>query len=771
MSVPLRVLLLEDRPEDAALELYELHRAGFAPVQRRVETEADYLAALDPSLDLILADYALPQFDALRALELLRERGLDIPFIIVSGTIGEEIAVRAMQQGAADYLLKDRLARLGAAVKRALAERRTRAEAQSATAALQAAELKYRTLVEHIPAIVYIAALDASSSTLYINPQVETLLGFSPSEWLADPERWLKQLHPLDLDQVLAGVARAQAGGGPTRSEFRMLARDGRVVWFRDEAVLVRDSDGRPLFLQGVMLDITERKQAEQALLESEERYRLITENSGDLISMTDHDGRFIYVSPSYRQVLGYDPAALIDQLITGLVHPDDQQAMLETMLPISSAGATPVVLRLRHADGSWRWIEGQATAVERQGASYFVGIGRDITERRRLEAQFLQAQKMETVGQLAGGVAHDFNNLLTAINGYAELALSDLPAGSGLRADLEEIVKAADRAAVLTRQLLAFARKQLIEPRPLDLNDLIVRVEKLLSRLLGEGVELISLLAPDLSQVKADPGQIEQVLVNLAVNARDAMPGGGTLTIATQNVTLGQEEAAAHGGLAPGPYVAITIRDTGSGMDAATRQRVFEPFFTTKAPGRGTGLGLATCYGIVKQHGGHIWVASEPGRGSSFTIYLPQVAEALEIAAAQSEEQALPRGRETVLLAEDDEAVRALAARVLRDLGYTVLEAADGAAALAVAESLGDRPAQLLLTDLVMPQLNGGELFRRLRARWPGLKAIFISGYADDLLSQQAPPEREATLLHKPFSPAGLARLVRDMLDEARRR
>jgi CheY-like chemotaxis protein len=375
----------------------------------------------------------------------------------------------------------------------------------------------------------------------------------------------------------------------------------------------------------------------------------------------------------------------------------------------------------------------------------------------------------METVGQLAGGVAHDFNNLLTAISGYAELALSELPAGDGPRADLEEIVKAADRATVLTRQLLAFARKQVIEPRSLDLNGLIAGVEKLLRRLLGEGIELVARLAPDLSQVKADPGQIEQALVNMAVNARDAMPGGGTLTIATQNITLGQE--AAHEGLAAGPYVTVTISDTGSGMSAETRQRVFEPFFTTKAPGRGTGLGLATCYGIVRQHGGQIWVASEPGQGSSFTIALPQATSTVEIAAEQSEEPALPTGSETVLLAEDNEVVRALAARILRDLGYTVREAPDGAAAMAVAEGLERGAIHLLLTDLVMPQLNGRELFRRLSARRPGLKAIFISGYADDVLSGQAPLEREVALLHKPFSPARLARLVREVLDEDRRR
>jgi two-component system cell cycle sensor histidine kinase/response regulator CckA len=900
MAVPLHVLLLEDRADDAALELYELRRAGFEPVWQRVDTEAAYLAALDPGLDLILADYALPQFDALRALELLRDRALDIPFIIVSGTIGEEIAVRAMQLGAADYLLKDRLTRLGAAVQRAIEQRQMRAEVQRAQLALQAtaqlsqsvlsslkaeiavldssgtiiavneawlefarrnanpllhatgvgvnyfavcrraaasgdkgaaqvlegllavlageqghytqeypcptpdgllwfllnvtpladegglvvaheeiterkraeearlsAELKYRTLVEHIPAIIYIAALDKTSSTLYVNPQIEHILGFSTSEWLGDPQRWLKQLHPLDLDAVLAGVERTQAGAGPIRSEFRMIARDGRVMWFRDEAVLVRDGAGQPRFVQGVMLDITERKQAEQALLESEERYRLITENSGDLISMTDHDGRFVYASPSFRQVLGYDPAALTGALISEIVHPDDVELVL-TALAAAAVQPTSIVVRLRHAEGGWRWIEGHATAVIRHGAHYFVGMGRDITERRRLEAQFLQSQKMESVGQLAGGVAHDFNNLLTAINGYAEFAMADLPPDSELRADLEEIVKAADRAAVLTRQLLTFARKQAIEPRIIDVNELIGGVEKLLRRLLGEGIILVTELASNLGQVKADPGQLEQVLVNMAINARDAMPQGGTLVISTRNLSHEPREADAEGGDPSGSSVLIMISDSGCGMDAETQQRVFEPFFTTKGPGRGTGLGLSTCYGIVKQHGGSITVASELGRGSTFTISLPSAREPAKQSFPQAQVGELPRGSEHILVAEDNPAVRTLAVRILREQGYTVLEAADGPSALLLAQTLHDLTIDLLLTDLVMPNMGGAELFQQLSARWPALKVIFVTGYNEHTIGDAGAGGQDVALLHKPFSTSKLTRIVREVLDAA---
>jgi two-component system cell cycle sensor histidine kinase/response regulator CckA len=372
----------------------------------------------------------------------------------------------------------------------------------------------------------------------------------------------------------------------------------------------------------------------------------------------------------------------------------------------------------------------------------------------------------MESVGRLAGGVAHDFNNLLTAITGNAELALTALPLADSARADLGEIIKAAERAAALTRQLLAFARKQIIEPRILNLNELIGDIDKLLHRLIGADIELITRTRPNLGSIKADPGQLEQLLVNLAVNARDAMPDGGKLTIETSNIVLTEAVARQHVGITAGPHVLLVVSDSGLGMSEAIKQHIFEPFFTTKGPGKGTGLGMATCYGIVKQHGGHIEVSSEPQHGATFKIYLPQVEPRGDPSALRSSDTGeLPRGTETVLLAEDEPAVRALASRVLRTQGYTVLEAADGEAALHLARSQGTK-IDLLLTDVVMPRMGGQLLAQQIVTLYPAIKVLFASGYVDNAIVHFGQLAPGVEFLQKPFSPSALARKVRSVLD-----
>ncbi|HYF62586.1 MAG TPA: PAS domain S-box protein, partial [Herpetosiphonaceae bacterium] len=506
---------------------------------------------------------------------------------------------------------------------------------------------------------------------------------------------------------------------------------------------------------------------ANAALRDSEERYRLITEQSHDLISMLDAHERFAYASPSYEPILGYAPALLLGRAALEIIHPDDQPiAHAAWLRAMAGASGPQALLRLRNAEGSWCWIDTQCSVIEYGGDRYILSVGRDITERKRLESQLLQAQKMESIGRLAGGVAHDFNNLLTAITGYAELALETLPPEIDLRADLEEIRRAAERATALTRQLLTFARKQAIELKVLDLNALIADVEKLLRRLLGESIAIVIMPAPGLGLIRADAGQLEQVMVNLAVNARDAMPGGGTLTIETCNVVLDEDYTREHIDVTPGAYVMLVISDTGSGIAEAAMPHVFEPFFTTKEAGRGTGLGLATCYGIVKQHGGAIWVYSEPDHGTSFKIYLPCVAEAAEQASGRADPAALPRGQETILLVEDEVSVRALAARVLRDLGYTVLEAVDGSQALELLKSCPPGTLDLLLTDVVMPQMGGMLLANRLLELHPTCKILYMSGYTENGMAHHSRLDLAASLLHKPFSPSMLAAKVREILD-----
>jgi two-component system cell cycle sensor histidine kinase/response regulator CckA len=384
----------------------------------------------------------------------------------------------------------------------------------------------------------------------------------------------------------------------------------------------------------------------------------------------------------------------------------------------------------------------------------------------RSLEAQLLQSQKMEAVGRLAGGVAHDFNNILTAIGGYADLLLADLPADDARRQDIDEIHRAARRAASLTQQLLAFSRRQIMQPKVVDLNALVADIDKMLRRLIGEDVLLSAVLAPNLGNVRADPGQLEQVILNLAVNARDAMPSGGHLTIQTRNVELDQSYVAEHPAVTPGPYVLLSVSDTGTGMTDETKSHIFEPFFTTKPRGKGTGLGLATVYGIIQQTGGHIWAYSEVGRGTTMKVYLPRVdlpADSLPSASPEAEEDL--RGSATVLLVEDETAVRAVTRQLLTRSGYTVVEAADGHMALALTAAL-DQPVDLLLTDVVMPGMSGRELAERLAAQRPGLRVLFMSGYADDAIVRHGMLEPGLAYLEKPFRPEALLRKVRDVLD-----
>jgi nitrogen-specific signal transduction histidine kinase/CheY-like chemotaxis protein len=402
----------------------------------------------------------------------------------------------------------------------------------------------------------------------------------------------------------------------------------------------------------------------------------------------------------------------------------------------------------------------------------YYEGLVEDLTERRQAEealraaeGRLLQAAKLEAVGRLAGGVAHDFNNLLGVIMGYADLMARRLPPEDPLRRNVQEIQKAAERASNLTKQLLAFSRRQVLQPRVLDLHQTLREVESMLQRLIGEDVALVTVLREDVGRVKADPGQIQQVLMNLAVNARDAMPEGGTLTVETTNVDLSEDYARRHLGVVPGPYVQLAVSDTGVGMTPEVQAHIFEPFFTTKTPEKGTGLGLATVYGIIKQSGGNIWVYSEPGRGTTFKVYLPRVDETAPANVLVDPPPDPRRGQETVLLVEDDDKVREVVSLALRDAGYTVLEAHGGVAALALA---GRRePIHLVITDLVMPGMSGRELVEQWRERHPETRALFMSGYTDATAPRQGGLGSDAAFIQKPFAPNALARKVREVLDE----
>jgi PAS domain S-box-containing protein len=503
------------------------------------------------------------------------------------------------------------------------------------------------------------------------------------------------------------------------------------------------------------------------------ERARLAAaiEQAPALVLIADADDRIIYVNAAFESITGYRRAEVLGLDARGLgPAADDDPAYREATEALAAGGTWTGVLTRRRVDGSPIAEEAviSSTRDDQGDGTGYVMVARDVTHERALEAQLLQAQKMEAVGQLAGGIAHDFNNLLTAVRGYAELLWQDLPDGDPGRADLDEVLRGADRATELTHQLLAFARRQVLRPSVLDVAVAVEGIVPLLRRLLGEHITLDTYSQPDLGHVKADPSQLDQVIVNLAVNARDAMPEGGRLTIETANVELDAEYAAARAEVTPGPYVALSVSDTGVGMDPETQARAFEPFFTTKETGQGSGMGLATVYGIVKQSGGSIGLYSEPGRGTTFKVYLPRVAAAATARAQVPTMDPPPTGSETILLVEDDATVRAFARRALEAQGYTVLEAASGAEALSLAASRGGS-LDLLVTDVIMPGLQGHQLAEQLRAARPDLPILYVSGFTENSVISHGVPGPEVAFLPKPYTAHDLARAVRDAMDRSR--
>ena len=502
---------------------------------------------------------------------------------------------------------------------------------------------------------------------------------------------------------------------------------------------------------------------------QAEQKYRAIFENALEGIAQITVEGQVVSANPAMARILGYaSPAELIASVIdfqSELVVDPVRRAELRRLLE-EQREVRDFEYQIRRRDGSLAWVSLSAGLMHSGQRMYIEGTWQDITERRQLEAQLLRSQKMEAIGQLAGGIAHDFNNLLVVISGGVDLASAALTHDDPVQADLREIQHAATRAANLTRQLLIFARRQVSTLQILNLNDLLFEINKLLHRLIRENIVLQTVPAPDLGLVHVDPGQIEQVIVNLTVNARDAMPQGGQLTIETANVVLDQEYARTHLVIAPGRYVLLAVTDTGTGMSADVLHHAFEPFFTTKEPGQGTGLGLATCYGIIKQHGGSIELYSEVGRGTSVKVYLPHAADITARPLVKQAADQIPRGTEIVLLVEDEPAVRALTARMLRRQGYTVLEAANGIEALDIVRQHTGAPIDLLLTDMIMPKLGGYALAEQLRQRIPGLRVLLMSGYTDNALIQHGLLDPNITFIQKPFTLLSLARSVRALLD-----
>ncbi len=566
--------------------------------------------------------------------------------------------------------------------------------------------------------------------------------------------------------------------GKPIRAyDLEAIKKDGTKAIYETSASLLRDTEGKPIGFRGVSRNVTESKHVEEALRQSEEKYRTIIENIQDGYFEVDLAGNFTFVNDAECRSLGYSKDELIGMNNRQYTDKENAKKLFQAFNKLYRTGEPVKGLDLEviRKDGTKAFDELSVSLIrDLEGKPIrFRGIARDVSERKRaeeeklsLQEQLRQAQKMEAIGQLAGGVAHDFNNLLTVIKGYSQLSLLDLKEDSPLWGNIQEIEKASQRATDLTRQLLAFSRRQILDLKVLDLNVLLKDVEKMLRRIIGEDIALVTLLSEGLGKVKVDPGQIEQVIFNLAVNARDAMPSGGKLSIETANAELDEEYARSHVNVAPGRYVRLSVSDTGVGMTQEVKERVFEPFFTTKEKGKGTGLGLSMVYGIVKQSEGNIWLYSEPGRGTTFRIYFPRTEEEADGLHREEVTDVFPRGSETILLVEDDELVRDLATRLLEQQGYRVLKATNGQEALRVAREHVGETIHLLLSDIVMPQMGGKELGDWLKISRPNVKVLYTSGYADNAIVHQGVLDPGTHFLQKPFSLKTLSHKVREVLD-----
>jgi two-component system cell cycle sensor histidine kinase/response regulator CckA len=754
-----RVLVIEDSPSDFRL-LQELLRDARAREVTLTQAQRlqEGIELLDRErYDVALVDLSLPDAEGLESVERVQAKAPYLPIVVLTGRDDSETALRAVREGAQDYLVKGQGD--GYLIVRAM---RYAAERKRTIEAVRRSEEKFRSLLEN--ALDIITVVDEQGVIRYASPSTERILGYRPEEIEGQPIAGLVSEHDI-LPALAAYRASTETGAATPPVEVRVRCKDGE--WRVIEAM------GRPLLddpvISGIVInsrDVTDRKHAEQRLRDLNQQLRAVIDASPLAIFLLDLEGRVQSWNKAAEAIFGWTEQEVLGERLP--IFPPGAEAEFESRLEMAKRGGTlsQAEARRRRKDGALIDVNAW-TALLRDDAGQvesIVGMLADITERKRLEEQFRHSQKMEAVGRLAGGVAHDFNNLLTVIAGYTQLAMNRIADQAQACAELRESLAAAEKAASLTKQLLAFSRRQVVEPTIVDLNALVQDMHRMLARVIGEDIELQVRLSPGVSAVRVDRGQIELVLLNLAVNARDAMPNGGVLTIETQNVHLGSQGARNRIMEMTGDCVMLAVSDTGIGIDPDVRSHIFEPFFTTKPEGKGTGLGLSTSYGIIRQHGGDIWVYSEPNIGTTFKVYLPAAPESARTAASRRSAQVDRGGGETILIVEDEPGVAAVMRDALSAKGYEIISASEPSEAITLArEHRG--PIHLLLSDLILNTMHGAELSRKLRALRPEMKVLYVSGYTDAVATGHNFLESGAAFLEKPFAPEVLAAKVREVL------
>jgi PAS domain S-box-containing protein len=764
----LRLLIAEDNPDDLTLTLRELKKSGLDLQIATVSTRSQFVEVLNSQpVDIALSDFRMKGWTGVDALTEIIKLDADIPLILVTGTLGDLKAVECMKLGITDYVLKHQIGRLPMAIIRAQEERSLRLSQKLAAEAVRESEAHYRTLVENAPEAIVVLDVDKgmfvdcnNNALRLFRMKREDLLTHGPGE--------LSPIfQPDGRHSIVATQLWAERASANETSSFEWIHRNSTGGDVPCEVHLVRLASPTRQLVRGSILDITERKRSEEAVRESETRYRELVNNAMYGIYWVSPDGTLLDTNPALVRMLGYDSIeSLLATRDTGILFCDP--AMREHVLTQDGpADRGEFTVEWKRRDGKLitvRLIGRRATDPRRKTACIEV-IVEELTERLALEKQLRQGQKFEAIGQLAGGIAHDFNNMIGAILGWAELGMDETDVDARLHRHFDKIRHQAIRAAALTRQLLAFARRQILEPRDLDLNQNVIETLSLLENVIGSNIEIRPDLTANLPVIRADPTQIEQVIMNLCINARDAMPEGGLLTIQTGEFTFDNQFLAAEPHAKPGRYAMLAVTDSGIGMDATTLDRIFEPFFTTKETGKGTGLGLATVYGIVRQHGGFLHVYSEVNIGTTFRIYLPLAATVGKLALPPDDVQPVRGGSEVILIAEDHEGLRELAREILESLGYSVLTASDGDEATRIFEMHRDQ-IDLLLFDVVLPKMNGPKAYARICTLKPEVPIIFATGYSPDIELLQEAQQQGLTVMQKPYVPRDLARRVREALD-----